>query len=117
MAKSHIRDSVYAEQMRRLEDEGSVVAVDRLIKTAGDDTKPVGAQVNASKIILDHIHKAREGQAQGKELSEMTMAELQAIGREAEQNARMAHRLLEVMAGNVEDAQAVEIQPEGDVFG
>lgn len=117
MYKSHVRESVYAEQMRRLEVEGMPAAVDRLLSTIRDDTKPVGAQVNASKIVLDANHKRQETDNRDKELNELTGPELAALAREAGATKQIIERMLE----GAEDAQAVEIEPEqptdAGVFG
>ena len=117
MKNAVIRESVAEAQFRRVQDELSVKAFDTYDEVLSDKKLPVHYRLKAADKVSDVMLKLRGENGPAKELSEMTMAELQALGREAEQNARMAHHLLEVMTGQVEDAEAVEIQPEGDVFG
>ena len=113
-----VKESVYEAQMRRLEDEGAPVAVARLIKNAGNDSLPAPAQNFAAKTIMELLAKARDGQASGKEMSEMTIPELQAMAREAERNAMLARRVADSREGRIEEAQTLPIEaPAPGVFG
>ena len=107
-----IKESVYEVQMRRLEDEGVPVAVDRLIKNARDDSLPGPVQNMASKTILDHAAKAREGRQTGKEAGEMTLAELENMRREAERETMFWRKLADAKAGRIEEAEIVPDEPE-----
>lgn len=113
MAKAHIKQSVYNEQMRRLEDEGLAVAVDRVIANARDNTKPGGVQNQAAKIIIDTVKDAQQALAANKDLGEMSAAELRALGQEIE----LARQIVLAASGDVDDAHTIEIQPDQGVFG
>lgn len=112
-----VKESVYATQMRRLEEEGLPIAVDSVIRNAGDMTIPAPARNVASKIIIDAVHRNKEGQQSGKEPGEMTLAELEHMRREAERESMVWRRLADARGGRTEEAEIVPTEaPETSVF-
>lgn len=112
MAKAHIHESVMETQFRRIRDDLVVKAFDTYDEVLSNKDLPHNWRLKAADKVTDTALKLREEAAANKDLSLMSAAELAALSRGLERSKMLIRQL----AGEVDDAEAVEILPDQGVF-
>lgn len=113
--KPAIADAVREAARERLRTEGAEVGVDTLIKIAKDEKQPAGARVSAGAHLTKLSGIAVDEATNGKELHEMTSAELASYRLMLEKQREFIDRLASDQATDVTPI-AVEIPAKQSAF-
>jgi hypothetical protein len=106
-----IQDATFAEVQRFLKNQGAAIGVYTLANIAVDENAPMGVRRAAASDLAKLSGVGVEDQANGKELHEMSAAELAANADKLERQRQAMLKALSDQAKPIVDAS------EGDVFG